>query len=153
MTEWTDQHGDQIATRPFSELVAEGYKRWYQFGARSPRILWKRLRNKHMPLRRTRWAVQRARRGYSDSDVWGFDGYLAAVIAGGVAQLRANLHGYAPEVGSIEEWDEILAKIETGFRVYLDEDEKWLYGDDPELRAQVDEARELFVKWFDHLWD
>lgn len=149
MTEWTDQHGEPIRTRPFSELVAEGYKRWYQFGIASPLILWRRLRSKHMPLRRTRWAVQRARRGYSDSDVWGFDTYLAEVIAGGVAQLRVSRHGYPPELGGVEEWGRILAKIETGFRAYLDDD----WWKDDARRAQVTEARELLIKWFADLWD
>ena len=39
-----------------------------------------------------RWFVQRGRRGWSVRDTWGFDSYLAEVIAGGVEHLKAHRH-------------------------------------------------------------
>lgn len=42
---------------------------------------------------------QRARNGYSTPDVWGFDTYLAQVVAGGLRHLANSSHAM-PTVGS-----------------------------------------------------
>lgn len=40
-----------------------------------------------------KWFVQRGVRGYSDRDLWEFDGYLSRVIKEGCIWLRMNQHG------------------------------------------------------------
>ena len=54
-----------------------------------------------------KWNRQRAKRGYSDCDVWGFYHHLSDVIYGGLKQLKDNLHGYPPEI-TFEEWQSKL---------------------------------------------
>lgn len=92
------------------------------------------------PLRRARWAVQRARRGYSDRDVWGFDTYLAGVISGGVRQL-AHGHSYPMDM-TPEEWVDILTRI-------ADPLDQWVAGDehaDGETTEQYVQRREAEYK-------
>ena len=46
--------------------------------------------------RTIKWFIQRGRRGWSDRDLWGFDTYLALVIAEGIERLIEVKHGYQP---------------------------------------------------------
>lgn len=52
--------------------------------------MWKRVRPAF-------WFFQRARRGWSDRDLWSFDQYLAEVFAGGFRRLADQSHGYPAE--------------------------------------------------------
>lgn len=84
---------------------------------------------------------QRGRRGWADSDTWGFDNYLLTIIPDGIAVIRKTKHGYPTcmieneihpnatmdEIDAfmndhenmlIEKWDNILAEIENGLRDY-----------------------------------
>ena len=106
---------------------------------------------------------QRGQRGFSISDTWSFDGYLARVIAGGVAELRKREIGYpmsmypehlrdigaetTPEddEAAHKRWNEILDKIEAGFKAYADEDDIESEG--------FKEAMSLFAEHFPYLWD
>lgn len=94
--------------------------------------------------RRISNARQRARHGVSREDAWSFDHYLAGVIAEGVEELRRQSNGHPFDL-TPEEWDDILARIETGFAHYHDHEE-WLHED-------VQDAMTLFAEWFPHLWD
>jgi hypothetical protein len=58
------------------------------------------MRPWHWPegvYRSVKYAVQRARRGYSDRDVWSLDHYLARVLAGGLRRLADTTHGHPAE--------------------------------------------------------
>ncbi len=63
--------------------------------------------------------IQRGKRGYADSDTWGFCDYLANVITGGLKQLRKYKHGTPatlnPETGEYDydekRWEKILDKM------------------------------------------
>lgn len=49
--------------------------------------------------------VQRGRRGWADSDLWAFDEYLTAVLAGGVRQIAGLSFGWNDRVWAThEEW-------------------------------------------------
>lgn len=141
----------------FEELLAEPYKRWYQFGWRSPIVLWRRNRASHWRFR-LRMAYQRAMRGYDDSQMWNLHYTLATLTVVGCRSLRELGHGYPAEFsddfgdgGGWAAWETILLKIEAGFQAWLDED--GYFYDKPEQEAKFNEAMALYAKWFGALWD
>jgi len=136
------------------------YKRWYQYGWRSPRILFARLRNKYTPLFRLRMAWQRAIRGYGDDDLWSLNHALAKLTVIGCKRMRETGNGYPaefsePEFGGDgqgwEAWEDILRRIEEGFQAWIDE-EGWFH-DKPEQEAKFKDAMQLYSHWFSALWD
>lgn len=137
-------------SRPLSELLAKGYRRWYQFGLHSPSILYRRLRNKYTPIRRWKWRRQRARNGYADNDVWGLHSYLAEVIIGSVAQLREIAHGHPVEI-SFEEWIQILQEIENGMRASQVAEQTGRFEEGGEEEFALAFAH--MQKWWYGLWD
>jgi len=71
---------------------------------------------------------QRGIRGYGDSDVWGLNYHLAAVILGSVKELREMVHGHPCDLKDLDEWKEILEHIIWTFEVVLNIYERdWLY--------------------------
>ena len=69
-------------------------------------------------------AIQRARRGWGHADVWGFDGYLAKVIAEGLKHLKKTQHilptwdtGKESEEVAQKRWNEYLDKMIWTFEV------------------------------------
>jgi len=122
-----------------------------------------RLKDRSQPIRGTKWRFERAKRGYSESDVWSFDDHLARVIAGGCRHLIVTSHGYPmfpEESGAIEKaiseyaetdaqgvarWNNILDEIATGFEGYID-------AGDAQSSA-FKRAMELFAQHFPNLWD
>lgn len=105
-------------------------------------------------LRKAKWAYQRVTRGYSDCDQWNLCEFLSRVIAPAVKQIRENNIGY-PASLTEEEWEQILAKIEAGFRAATDLYEMNYDGRDEAdaLEATFREGMDLFSKWFHSLWD
>lgn len=61
--------------------------------------------------------VQRAKRGYSDQDLWNFDRYIADMFATAIPQLKKIQHGH-PEYTSQEDWYRILDEMSYGFEQY-----------------------------------
>lgn len=126
-----------------------------------------RVSYKYSPRRHALRAYQRARKGYSTEDTFDFDGYLAKVIAGGVAEIRENLHGYPMQFDkgdddkgekAIAEWGSILDEIVEGFTIYAEEGGYPVVGVPgyPDAEAQtrkVKRAMKLFRRWYGHLWD
>jgi hypothetical protein len=90
--------------------------------------------------------LQRADRGFAESDVWNFDGYLAYLIAAGCKRLKELDHGHPFAEGMTQaKWHTILDDITNGFEHYL-EHEDW-------NNDQVQLAADLFREWMPHLWD
>jgi len=109
-----------------------------------------------------KWFIQRGRRGWADSDVWGFDSYLSCVIYEGIGRLRespvlgypadfpegtdnclsADVRELTCEEGHndrFEEWDQMLGKIAKGF-------EAWSKRDDWFGTPEYDEYKKLPTK-------
>jgi hypothetical protein len=109
------------------------------------------------PLRTMKWRIQRARRGWSERDVWELHCYLASVIAGTVEHLRDHGMGYDPSMTE-EEWRDTLTRIVDPLKVDLNrhvEGETYSQAIEREKaeRAAIDEALKLFVEHFWALWD
>lgn len=111
------------------------------------------------PWRRFRYRRQRARRGWSDRDVYGLCAYLAEVIAGTVTQLRTTTHSY-PLGMTAEEWDGILTRVAGPLSTYgswdhLVDEETWEEQVARVTAAQdkVRDALRLLADHFNDLWD
>ncbi|GGR51627.1 hypothetical protein [Streptomyces roseolus] len=94
---------------------------------------------------RHRW--ERARRGFSRMDVWGFDHYIAGVIAAACDQLRAG-HSH-PNDMTAEEWETFLEGIAVELRRYADSD-NFL---DADAHAAGVAAMHRFADRFSDMWD
>lgn len=124
------------------------------------RIIWpmKRFFTKIWGILRyqPRFKLERAKRGFSQEDWWGFSDYLARVIAEGCREFIKHGHGWPgdpafsskPEQG-MKEWNEVLEKIAKGFEIFLDTDG---FMNDEE-KTQFEEGMKLFSHWFMALWD
>jgi len=105
-----------------------------------------------------KYFIQRGRRGYSDSDTWDFDDYLADVISKGLKVLKDNLHSYPVEFETIEQWQEILDSIIDGFEAYqqtgdIDCPVEDYIKEHNKLMVKFNTGMKLFTKYFNHLWD
>lgn len=123
---------------------------------RRVRYYWTHPRRLRELRRAIKWRIQRARRGYSDCDVWNFDGYLSKVISGGVRQLITELHGWPGPPMTFDEWKAILGKIADGFEAHAILHEECVSLADPrcaELERKREEGFRLFIEWFGGLWD
>lgn len=119
--------------------------------------------------RKTKWFIQRGKRGFSDADTWNFNTYIAQVIASGLKSLEKNAHGHPMNVKSMEEWSEVLKKMIIGFEaaVQLDTESFALFTKQKngsykmetnmalvaDLSKKKDEALDLFKIYFGNLWD
>lgn len=103
-----------------------------------------------------KWRRQRARNGYSDFDTWGFDTYLAGIIAKGCRQMAREAHGHPPGL-DFEDWIVTLNQIANGFEAYLSiddipVDEFLVERIDASLRG-MQWSLALMQEWFPNLWD
>lgn len=125
------------------------YKRWYRFGAKSPIILYKRIRSQHRPIFKMRMGWQRAQRGWSDADTWGLHVHLAEVILGATRQMRKDAYGHPSEI-TFDEWVEILDQIGDGMEaaLALDNTGEWPEGGEEKFKK----AMSLLEHWWFGLW-
>ena len=106
------------------------------------------------PWTRLVWAWQRARRGWSDRDLWSLDAYLCGVIAGSLTDLRDSGHG-GPGDLTPTEWRALLARIAEPLAAYS----KWRSRvdarpeDEAAVRAPAQEAIRLLADRVGDLWD
>ncbi len=120
-------------------------------------------------VRTPRWWYQRAKRGYSDRDMWNADTYLAGVFAGtldwyiheghGVSNIYAGgLDPYNPDVNiMVERRDEAYRTHIAVFKQYKENglayNEEWK----EEFGGVLDKDIQASVQWlsehFTELWD
>ena len=92
-----------------------------------------------------------------DKNAWSLDSYIAKQIAEGTKKLLDWKHGHPPSL-TYEEWLMILKKINHGFWKYYAREEEGTFKDFNEQLEWINgpewrEAKELFIRWFEHLWD
>lgn len=76
--------------------------------------IWKRIK---WWFRRAKYARQRARWGFSEYDVWDFEGYHAELVAAMMRYWAKHNQSYHPEMTS-EEWKATLNKIAECFEFW-----------------------------------
>lgn len=93
---------------------------------------------------------QRAKRGYDYVDRYNLNIAVSRLIDNIIDEMiDGDNHGYPVILDNIEQWNDILRKIQKGFHMYhkecgvLTEEEK----------SQLTESLELFSKYFENLWD
>lgn len=125
--------------------------------------------------------IQRGRRGWSNSDIWGFSDYLSKILKEGLLHLKDHHCGY-PGNMTEGEWIDILNKMIDSFQlaneicngdvIYIATkvpsfDKEYLRaieltkGEDPVVRkvlnykeaVEFEEGMKLFVEHFFSLWD
>jgi len=109
-----------------------------------------------------KWFIQRGKRGYSDSDLWDFDSYLAEIISKGLKEFSEEIHGVPDDIAkkfkdedkelieSVKEWKRILLEISWTFE-NTDLIDRVEY--DKEVLKRYNNGWRLFKKYFYHLWD
>ena len=113
--------------------------------------------------RRVRFWWQRKTRGWDDSETWGLDHFLAAMIGPRIARLKELNNGYPCEIAAgygddegPKKWDEILDKMVLGFKL-LEEDNcyfgepNWESKRDEEEK-KIEEGLDIFRKYYRNLW-
>lgn len=92
--------------------------------------------------------------GFRKEETWNLDATITAFLLPRIAYLRDTTNGFPaslPYDNGYDQWIEILDKIITWLYKYL-EDAPW----DPDTSMtveEIDEAKSLFVKYFESLWD
>jgi len=132
-------------------------------------------------IRSLRAFWQRGTRGWADEDVWDFNGYMTRVLGQGIARLMKDKsgfpvsfltdNGFERETPSDKDWETLdaqwrdtLNQMVRGFaaRALLNDNATWQFVNDKlvhdealeaKLVAERDKGMELFVKYFDALWD
>jgi hypothetical protein len=116
-------------------------------------------------LHRPKLAWGRMRQGYNYADVWGFDTYLARVIAGGLRELAESPHatpmmgsGYYPADINVFTGisEEIQTRVETAWREDLREAARKLdmYVEDEWANHELGKEAMMWVaENFGSLWD
>jgi len=89
---------------------------------------------------------QRGKRGFGDSDVWGFDFYLADIISEGCRHLAKNAGG-CPSGLTPKEWKKNLKDIAIGFELQIKDKRT------EKQQQKVERAWKLFKYYFRDLWD
>lgn len=83
-----------------------------------------------------------------DWDIYSLDYTLSFVILPALIKFKDNLTGHPSEI-TFEEWQEILGKMITAFRL-ISEDRDDEFG---ELELEIKEGLSLFAQYYRHLWD
>lgn len=160
---WSKQHRKKMSIIPTKkyasvadmlkdldkEIKAHPIRHWVE------RTFWTLVRFPRKAKLELKTFIQRGKRGYGDSDVWGFCDYLTNVILGGLKQLRKNKCGYPatlnPKTDTYDydekRWERILDNMiytfETSKKILDNYPEKdWLYTptDEWEKRKDVRDA-------------
>lgn len=70
--------------------------------------------NPRVVINRSVWRYQRSKRGWSDSDTWSFDSYIAKVMSEGLIYLADHTHSYpgdGTQWDTPEKWDAYLRDL------------------------------------------
>jgi hypothetical protein len=97
--------------------------------------------------------------GWCPEDTWNLDIYLSKVISETTGYLSRTIHGFPPEL-TFKKWKKILNKISKDVRAVEDFENLIDDQDCKELERLATiaykkrkQALELFVKYFNNLWD
>ena len=104
-------------------------------------------------------------RGYSDSDCWGTDWYLARIVPEMLKQMQKDMHGYpadfvtlgesTPELDkkAFEEWRKTIQEMIDGFDAFIKQDDVFDMKEWRKLEKIRKQGFAQFGKYFGNLWD
>ena len=101
--------------------------------------------------------ILRGKNGWCPEDTWNLDWYLARVISETTKYLAKTTHGFPPEL-TFKRWKRVLKTISEGINApyRLDESVNNMgkYNEQSKIAYEKQKkALELFVKYFNFLWD
>jgi len=115
-----------------------------------------------------KYFIQRGKHGYADCDVWSLYEYLCSWMPKALKELRDNNAG-CPDFlwddahkNPCHKWEDILTKIAKGFEGIRKNDDILSYRGlsrkkqiekKEKNRKEFKKSMDLFVKYFEHLWD
>lgn len=107
---------------------------------------------------KTKYAFQRASRGYADNDIWGFGDYLDEVLEKGLRQLAETSHGYPgyEPFDTPEKWETFLIEIADAIKeasLMSEVPEGWSFEKEMAADEKKKAALHRLVDQWDHLWD
>jgi hypothetical protein len=119
-----------------------------------------------------KWAWQRVFRKWDDRVVWSIDYYVATMVPQWLEMLKKKRHGipcvmlkeedYLDENCNVsdetmkqrgDEFDAILDEIIEGFKAYNDMSDVYDKEKLEQYKQKFDKGMELFVEYFETLWD
>jgi len=120
-------------------------------------------------LREIKWFIQRGKRGYADSDLWDLYWYISNLIVDALKEFDKRRGGH-PGYLTDKKWSEKLNEMREGFEFYKNVDDieseafekfgdkrkagKLLWLEDVEKQRKIAEKKlNIFIKYFEHLWD
>jgi len=95
--------------------------------------------------RQKKWKKQRKERGFDDTELWSLDCTIISFVLPRLKVFRQKLYSH-PAYLTMDAWKDILGKIIEGFELYN------LGFPDDEEAFKIEEALDLFRKYFHHLW-
>lgn len=131
--------------------------------------------------REIKWAVQRAFRGWDDSQTWDMDYAISELLIGMLTHFKKYNNGIpfsvmddmhkelhdkpyepwesqdtdTPEFTKIasDKWDKVLQEMIDGFSIYIrSQDKIWDIEEDKKAIKKMEQSLELFTKYYRDLW-
>ena len=116
-----------------------------------------------------KWFLQRGKRGYADCDLWCLFGYISDIMVDALKQFEEMHHGH-PGYLTDDEWTKKLNEMREGFEFYKNVEDieseafnkfgnkrkagKLLWLEYVEKQRKIAEKKlNVFIKYFEHLWD
>jgi hypothetical protein len=105
-----------------------------------------------------KYFIQRAKRGYSDRDLWDLGSYISKLMINAIGDYSKNLNTYPVRLND-GEWANILKDMKAGFQAIIDMgDLVWVNTKDfdkeyKRLKKIKDKGLNLFIKHIESLWD
>lgn len=99
-----------------------------------------------------RYAKQRKKRGFDDTETWSLDGTIADFVYPRLKRLKKLNTGYPSTLKSIKEWENILDKMILAFKHLRDDNICNSIESERKRQEEIAEGLKLFAKYFQHLW-
>lgn len=112
-------------------------------------------------IKRLKYILQRILRGWSDEDMWEYDMFVVRKIRPSLkafVMIKKNGSGYPASLKNMEEWKDILTKIERAFDLYYEMEitgTKKHKSFESKIKAykETEEGFALFGKFLRGMWD
>jgi len=100
--------------------------------------------------REKKYAKQRIKRGFDDSETWCLASTIARFILPRLKRFKDITIAYPGEIETPRDWSNIVEKMIVAFELVLGDDASWMWSE--EEKKQFEEGMDLFKKWYLGLW-
>lgn len=103
-------------------------------------------------IREIKWFIQRGRRGWADEDLWSLNYYLSDWMPNALEQLKKTKNSYPGNL-TVKKWNKILDQMIEGFEASIKKDDTVDIKEYKQLDKIQKKGLQLFVDYYDDLWD